>query len=503
MKLPRFLPVYIIILSLITLFLRIVLIGYYNNNLGGIELNVVYGIQRILLGQPLYQDPAAGSFAVIQYTPLYYYFVASIGRLAGIKALDVQSVFELCRIIALIFNLLTIVLCTFIIRSMGFSWAKSVVFSLPLLLVLTSHYYTRGDSMHLFLFVAAIWAYLHYSKKGSILYIVLAALLTAVCILVKQSGLLCLGITGCCMIFVERRYLPAIIYATLTVIFSGLIAVIFIGPGDLHLFYLNAWLGLKNGIDLSFLYSMFISQFYLDLIPFYLLGGMMAWFALEKIQNKTYQILAAGTVLSFLFAVFTGLKKGSSNNYFTEFLNMVLLALPIFLQYVSEQKSSFRIAKFRILIYSFSLIAFVILITSKTVGFFSVVYIEKGFKNNRDEYKRDVLLYDYFKKSLHIQPGEKIFFTERRFLDNLFIEYALMPTKDVTSMVYLANKTTYDYTGFIKGMNTGMIRYIVADEQRNDINICSDSLPFVQFDTLKFKVIAKVSGYCIYQFPGV
>ena len=503
MKLPRYLPIYIIILFLITLVLRVVLIGYYNNNLGGIELNVVYGIQRLLLGQPLYQDPAAGSYAVIQYTPLYYYFVACIGRLAGIKALDVQSVFVLCRIIALIFNLLTIGLCTFIIRSMGFSLSRCVVFSLPVLLVLTSHYYTRGDSMHLFLFVAAIWAYLHYSQKGSILYIVLAALLTAGCILVKQSGLLCLGITGYCMIFVERRYLPAIIYATLTVIFSGLITVLIVGLNNVHLFYMNTWLGLKNGFDLSFLYSMFISQFYLDMVPFYILGGLMAWFALKKIQNKTYQILAAGAALSFLFAVITGLKKGSSNNYFTEFLIMVLLALPCFLQYVSSQELTFRTDEFRRLIYRFALLAFIILITSKTVGFFSVVYIEKGFKNNRDEYARDAMLYNYFWLSLNIQTGEKIFFTERHFLDNLFIEYAIMPTMDVTSMVYRANNNTYDYSGFIKGMNNGMIKYIVADERRNDINLCSDSLPFTHFDTSKFKLISIINGYCIYQYQGI
>ncbi len=503
MTLNRFLPIYIIILFFVTLLLRIILIGYYNNNLGGIELNVVYGIQRLLLGQPLYQDPTTGSFAVIQYTPLYYYLIAGIARVAGIKASDVQSVFELCRTIALVFNLLTIGVCAVVIRTMGFNWLKSITFSLPLLMALTSHYYTRGDSMHLFLFVAAIWAFISYTRKNAVLYIILAALLTAGCFMVKQSGLLCFGITGCYILFIERRFLAAVIYTASAILFSGLLAIIFIGAGNMHLFYLNAWLGLKNGIDVSFLYSMFISQFFLDLVPFYLLGGVMAWFAIKKVPDKTYRILAAGAALSFMFAVVTGLKKGSSNNYFTEFLILVMLALPYFVQYANEQKLSFQLAKYRISIYHFATGVLIILITSKTIGFFSAVYIEKGFKNYREEYVRDLLLYDYFRQSLHIRPGEKIFFTERRFLDNLFIEYAIMPTKDVTTLVYMANKTTYNYFGFINGMNTGMIKYIVTDERRDDINICSDTLPFVHFDTMKFKLVTKVSGYCIYQYSGV
>ena len=75
-----------------------------------------------------------------------------------------------------------------------------------------------------------------------------------------------------------------------------------------------------------------------------------------------------------------------------------------------------------------------------------------------------------------------------------------MPTKDVVNLVYTADTATYNYSGFTTGMNTGMIKYIVTSEKRDDINVCSDSLPFIHFDKNKFKLVTRVSGYSIYAY---
>jgi hypothetical protein len=501
-KMPGRISVYIVVLFLITLFIRAVLIGYYNNNLGGIEPNVIYGIQRLLLGQPLYQSTISDTYAIIQYTPLWYYVVAGVAKLISPthyqRGLDVQGIYELCRILALLFNMFTVVVIAALIRTFRFSWAQSFLLSLPLLIVLTNHYYTRGDSLQLFLFVAAFYLYLLYSKKGSLLYLPIAALCSAACIMTKQSGILCIGIIAFCLVFIERKYLAAAIYTICSLIFTW--ALISLLAEDWSTFYQNTLLGLKNGIDLSFLYQIFISQYFMDLVPFYVLGAIVVWLATRQIADKTFGILAAGASLSFLFAMATGLKVGSSNNYLTEFLVFVLLSLPLLLQHEEGRKVLLRFFGRTLTIHGFAWIAFFILVTSKTVGFFSVVYIEKGLKNYKDEYANEQMLYSYCKNSLQIKDGEKIFFTERKFLDNLFIEYSIMPIKDIVTQIYTANPTTYNYARFTSGMNTGMIRYIVTDEKRDDINVCNDSLPFVLFDKSKFRLLSKVSGYCIYQF---
>lgn len=495
MKLSSRISVYILVAFLITLFLRIMLISCYDNNLGGIEPNVIYGIQRVLMGEPLYQHTTSGSFAIMQYTPLWYYFVAGVARLISNTnyqgGLDVQGLYELSRILALFFNLLSICVCMLIFRLQGFSFRSALVWSLPLFIILTNHYYTRGDSMQLFLFIAATYCFVAYSKKRAVAFLIGAIICTAACITTKQNGILCMGIIGFCLFFLERKYLSAIIYAVLSVLLSWAIIRWCIGS-DWSTFYENAWLGLKSGIDLSFLYRMFISQFFMDLVPFYILGCILAWLAIKKTKAPGLHIPAAGAGLSFLFAIITGIKVGSSNNYFTEFLFFVLLALPQLLR--QEQSKVFG----KITVRAYTLIVFIILITSKTVGFFSVVFVEKGIKNYRQEYANEQKLFQYFTDSLHLQPTDKIFFTERRFLDNLFIRYAIMPNKDVTTQVYNANHSTYDYSSFTSGMNNGPVKYIVTLESRDDINICSDSLPFVNFDKTKFSFVARKYGYCIY-----
>ncbi len=501
MQTPKYLPHYIIALFLITLFLRVVLVNYYDYNLGGIEPNVIYGIQRILLGQPLYQDPASGTYSIMQYTPLWYYLAAGVARLLPGQlrhGLDVHGIYVLCRVLALLFNLLTICVCAAIIRNWRLSWLHSLVFSLPVLMILTAHYYTRGDSMHLFLFITAIWLFICYSKEHKLQFLLLAALSTAACIMVKQSGVLVVGLIVAGIHFFERRTIHAVLYLSLSAISAGAIAW-YCCNGDWQAFYQNTVLGLKNGVNISFLWKMFIGQNFLDMVPCYLLYCLILFRLQNREAKRAYFYLTFSAGISWLFAVFTGIKVGSSNNYFTEFLLLLLVAMPYVLQ-TGKDKKLFTVATKEVTIQRFALIAFYILITSKTVGFFTAVYIEKSFKNYGQEYANEQNLYQYFKKNLHIHAGMHIFFTERYFLDNIFAEYSIMPTKDVVTQVYIADRKTFDYGDFTTGMDTGKINYIVTSGKRDDINICSDSLPFIFFDRDHYKLIAHLSGYCIYSW---
>ncbi|MFI5196103.1 MAG: hypothetical protein ACHQD8_03365, partial [Chitinophagales bacterium] len=342
-----------------------------------------------------------------------------------------------------------------------------------------------------------IYSYILFSKNGGFRHILIAAFFSAGCIMVKQSGMLVAGIIGFCLLFAERKYLITLFYCLCTFCFAFLIAAVCI-HGDWQAFYQNACLGLKNGTDISFLYLMFTSQYFLDMIPCYILGGIMVWLAVKKITDKEYRILAIGAALSFLFAVITGLKTGSSNNYFTEFLVFVIAALPFLLRNEQGAVILFRLFGLTVTIHRFTYIAFFILITSKTVGFFTAVYIEKGLKNNKAEYAKEKELYEYVRKNLTIKDGEYIFFTDRLFFDNIFMEYAIMPNKDVVRQVYATDHTTFDYSAFMAGMNTGMIKYIVTDENKKDINEWNRTIPFILFDKNKFRLLATCSGYSVY-----
>ena len=88
--------------------LRWAMLLQYRTELGGVEHNVIHGIQKLLLGYPLYQDPEAPPFDVIQYTPAYYVLCAGIAQVFGIAGDDARSIYLVCRTVALIFNGLTV-----------------------------------------------------------------------------------------------------------------------------------------------------------------------------------------------------------------------------------------------------------------------------------------------------------------------------------------------------------------------------------------------------------
>jgi hypothetical protein len=499
MTVPRKLYSYTLVLFIITLLTRCVLITYYNNNMGGIETNVVYGIQRILLGQPLYRDPAAGTYAVIQYTPLHYYLAAAVAKLVGVEALNVKGIYTLCRILALEFNLLSVAVVAWIISIWGFTRRRSLLFATPVLIILTTHYFLRGDSLHLLFFASAFWAFIRYSRKQQLLNLMMAALLSGACVMSKQSGILVCGIIGLSLLMIHRRYWHLLIYSGVTFLCAAIIAWICIG-GAWQEMYQNAYLGLKNGTDLSFLYRIFVSQFFIELVPCYFIGGIVVYTAVKKISDPVFRIVAVGIGISWLFAVITGLKIGSSNNYFMEFLVMLIIALPFLLESESAKQVLFSLFRYPVTIYRFACFALFVLVTSKTMGLVTAVYIDKSIENNKEQYTRDKALYDYFIHDLHLQHGEKILFTERNFLDNLFIDYAIMPTKDVVSETYLASATTYDYTAFSAGLNNGLVKYMVADAQKKDFNRWHEQLPFLLIDEHKFKWIEDRYGYAIYSF---
>ena len=493
---------YTIILFLIVLCCRAIVIGYHDPNLGGIEPNVVYGVQRVLLGQPLYQDPVSGTYAVMQYTPLFYCFAAAVGKIAGISGEDAHGVYALCRALALLFNLLTVLVFARIIGLWGFNKRDALIAALPVLIIPTAHLYTRGDSMYLLFFVATVYYYLRYNKNRGIVNILIAALFSAACIIVKQTGIMVIGITGFCLLFIDRKFLAAVLYAVATFIFTVAICHLCIPNHELMALYQNAYLGLKNGVDLTFIAQMFGSPYFLDMVPCYVLGGIIVWLAMKS-ADKGFRAMAAGALLSFLFASITGLKIGSSNNYFIEFLLFVLICIPYLLQLPASEKIFFTFRKRPVSIRLFTMIAFIILISSKTMGLFSAVFVERSFKNDTQEYNREIGLRQYFNDSLHIAKGDYIFFTERRFTDNIFIEHAMMPTKDVTIQVYKADHNTFNYSPFIAGMNNGLIKYIVTTEKNDDINLDNQYIPFIKFDSSRFRLLGHRFGFCIYAYtPG-
>lgn len=487
-------------LFIVTLLLRAMIVPYHIADFVGGDMNVVYGIQRLLSGQELYLDPTKPPYAVIQYSPLYYHLCAVLARFRGLGPDDIQPIYELTRIVNILCNLGTVLLVAMSIRLWQFKWKESLFFALPVFMIPTVHYYGRCDSLHLLFFVAAIYVTMRYLLHRSWHLLLLAALFSACCVMSKQNGVLTMLVIGSYLLLVERKLVAALVYGFAALSFAALI--LFAGDGTNWVgFYQNAYLGLKNGVDYSYVYTIFISQFYYDFIPFYFLGGLMVNHAFKKQQDTSYRFVAYSVAFSFLFAVITGLKIGSSNNYFTEFLVIAVAGVPFLLRDGFAQRRLFRLGKANITVRRFAFIALFILTASKTMGFFTSIFIEKRIKDHAAAFRSQQDLYCYFRDTLLLKEGAYVYVADKKFFDNIFFRNGIFPSKDVVSQVYLSNPGTYDYSDFLKGMNNGLVKYVVTPREDDDMNrYGKELLPFIALDESRFEKIADRGDYLIYRF---
>jgi len=497
----NYLSVYILFLFCLTLFVRIFLIHFYKSNPAGVDQNVVYGIQRVINNEALYQDPAKVPFAIMQYTPIYYQFMGRLCKFLHIPVSNVQAIYVATRTVSLLCNLLSILFVALTTHLWLGNLKKALVFALPVIMILTNHYLGRCDSMHLLFFCISVYLFCRYLRYKNMAPLLLAALFTACCILTKQSGILLPAILCFYLAFILRKWFTAIIYGALSVAFFAVLLWWLIG-GDFTAFYQNAYLGLKNGFDYTFPLTIFISQFYYDLIPCYVLAFVLFYYfnKYTRDSSDTQRFFGWAMLLSFLFAVITGLKIGSSNNYFTEMLLFIVLAFPGIIDNGSAQLKLFTIRGKNITLKGYTTFCLVMLISSKVIGLFSSVFIERWFKEEKKLYISASQLHNYFMRELKLQPGQYIYFTERHFLDNIFFNQSLLPNKDVASQVYLANPNTINFSAFTRGMNKGLVKYIVTSEAHPELNMLREELPFVQFDSTVFHKMGSVYGYTIFHY---
>src|SRR5687767_7872142 len=85
---------------------RVSLLFLPTPDLGGVENNVIYFIQRLITGESLYSNPSNPPYAIAQYGPIYYYVCAAIAKIFGVGADDVLNVFISSRVLSLICNVL-------------------------------------------------------------------------------------------------------------------------------------------------------------------------------------------------------------------------------------------------------------------------------------------------------------------------------------------------------------------------------------------------------------
>jgi len=465
----------------VNLFIRLHIIPFHAIEIGGIEINVIDGIIKILSGNYLYTDPALPPYDIIQYSPLYYYLVAGISKLFSISPGDPQSVYIMTRSVALASNLLTVVTVFLIARNFRLPKAVSILAGIFSFIILTQHYYSRGDSLYCLLFFVAVYFFLRFigSRKSfgargtnnTIFYLFGFSIASFLCIFTKQSGIIVLFTAGL-FLLLKRDFKSTGILAASFLILSMMLLAISGSIGGLEAIYRNVVLGVKNGASLDMIKSFFNDKYFRQSAIWVIIGFWLSFGIFRKGKDPDYYFILLLLFSSLLFAFITGFKIGSSLNYFMECFILTIIAA---LVYIRNHEQKLLRASFYII--------FFLSILIKTGELFSATFISKFRNDDRENYLSEKKVADYMLNEVGLNDSDYVYLNFRGYTELFLHGKSILNQKDFNYMVYIYAYPEIDFIPLLQKADRGFIRYIISRDSLENINIFGR--PFKNFKAIK------------------
>ncbi len=439
----------LIVAAFAVLGLRLYFLYIPSPNLGAMETSVVYGLQRVLAGMPLYSDPAQAPFAIIQYSPLYYEWVGGIGKWLAIDPDQPMQVFLLNRWAGLIFNLLSLGGLGLILKPLALPrYMKWALLAIAWLCLEPAHY-ARPDSLQALFFLLFVWAALQHEAKGKTLFVLLMALAAVLACWSKQNGILLPIFLLFYLIILKKQPIQAL-WAFLMMVFASLMLG-FLMVENVNMLLANVIQGVDNGISFSYFFSAIYDAGVKKFFPLFVPGlyFVLVWLLFPASSPRRFLgWLLAG---SFAFATLTALKWGSIPSYYTDFVHLSLIALAVALaEWRAAGKLNF--SPQTTLAMSLVILLFIPLHTSgKEWG---RVWKEgkEGSFEQAEKIRQAV-------QKRGLQADEYLFTHD--FLINIFLfRNCLFPQNDI---VYCcaAPRGTYDYSSFAADIAADKVRFVI------------------------------------------
>jgi hypothetical protein len=480
-----------VLLFIVDIVLRIHIISFYTVEIGGIEINVIDGIVKILSGQPLYTDPANPPYDIIQYAPIYYYLVSGIAKMLNIHSEDPQSVFILTRTVALLANLFTSLVVYYTARRFQLKKIKSMLAGIFAFIILTQHYYSRGDSLFCLLFFTSVYFFIKYLENKRSILIVSFALFSFLCIFTKQSGII-IPLTVVIFLISMKNFrailITAAVYILLSVIFLSIVRHI----GGLESFYRNIVLGVKNGMSLDMIRSFYNDKYYGNSIPWVMIGLYLSAGVFRKIKDERYYFIILLLFASFIFAFVTGFKIGSSLNYFIECFILTFLAGSV---YINEKQPKI----FRPVFY----VIFFISISIKTGELFSATYISHFRHSDLENYKNEKKVSDYLINDIKLSDSDYVYLNFRGYTELFLHGNSILNQKDFNYMVYKYAFPEIDFNPLLEKADHGFIKYIISKHTPEDTDLYEFDEVNIFGKTLKnFETIKTFGDLHVYKYKA-
>jgi len=431
-------------------------VASYAPEWGGFERNVIWGIQQIMQGKPLYSNPEAIPFAIVQYMPLYYYTVANLGNLFSVDPLDAHQVYTLARSVSFCCCIFSSILL--ILMALRFRVGKEIAIAVGLIAFFWMDKFAiaaRPDSFKALVFQLIIFVLIQFPEKRKRFIFPLAVLLSLAGFMSKQDGLVFSGILPLALLY-GGSWKETIFWGGLTAVFHGLI--LFLIQANTHsAFFQNVAGGLQNGISISWFINAFGGYFAFMAILFGLALVLAFEFAFE--QNWKLRVLSAALVCSFFPSLFFSFKYGSGANYFLEATLISLLLFGIWLQSLDFKKVFVFPQSDRL----FGLLVFSLLFYVAAMQWVAGVFLNSE-KDLKAYYLNQKEVADYLKTIKNGKAKVLVNFKKQweESLTGMLPNHVVCPQRDVAIQVFNA-KGKISFEALKSEISGGKVEFVVTE----------------------------------------
>ena len=453
---PGSLLLFIIVLMSLSLFiLRINLSLSYLPEIGGVSINVLYGIIRLVTGSELYTNPESAPFPIIQYMPLHFHIVAFLSKAIGITK-DVHAMMVLNRLFCLFIDLVTVyILGKTLIHS--FSIPKKTAWPLALIYFLSipSIIYGRVDNLYLLFFIATVVSFIKFTfnestnEKDKNKYLIVAGILCALCMLTKQTGVF-LAVFCCIYVLLYLKSIRHFFFFGGGVIITLSISLVLLFPESIQHIKQNIIDGVKNGINANWFFEVLLKNFFMK-YSYVLATGIFVSALLWKNYKKTgYAFVGAGIAWYFLTATATAFKAGSGSNYYLEFILFSILGSALLIK--SNVFTHPHITLFALILSPFFLVA-----AANDKGWGDLGLMKKAKKN----YLNCIEVSSYLKPKLHTGEWVLTDFHKENTLNLQLSDKALFPCREV-ALYFTRPIGVFHFKEFETLVKNGKVSYLVT-----------------------------------------
>lgn len=448
-------------------------------DLGGAEINVVYGTQKLLLGTPLYTDPEQPPFEAIQLAPLFHLLGAALARAAGVDPMDTQGLFVVVRALALALNLLTGALLFLLSRRTGASAVMALGLACIGFAMITEHYYGRSDALATPLVLAVVMVVAHAEGRGlSWPRAAGAAALSALAVLAKQTAVVAPVIIVIHLISV-RDGRSLLRFAVAGAAAGGLALMGLLCLAAPEVLLKNLVGAVRNGIAPS-LYRELFDQGILKYHAGWHLLAVASGIALWRSPRPAHRLLGQGALLAYVAGLVGGLKSGSGLNYLVDGQLLALASVPALVPLLPERFKRWALPV--LLLYGALFMQHRTRLLAHRVG-----TAEQRLRRER-ELAADAAVRGWLQGRWGDDRGHAVLITYRGHLELLLNGTALLPQKDI---IQWSTAPPFQLWRLKAMLEDGRVELVIADAPLDRLRLLGWSYPL--------ELVAEVDGRRIYR----